>query len=91
MVSGGVKGIDTAANQPFLNGAGGFFLTFELGAGVVVGLADGGVAGDLGGFDGAGSGFLPPGDVDAAEGEGSQPVEVATGGRLSRGLDYTEV
>lgn len=77
--------------KPILDGAGGFFLAFELGAGVVVGLADGGVAGDLGGFDGAGSGFLPPGDVDAAEGVGSESFEVAAGGRRSRGLDYTEV
>lgn len=63
-----------------LDGAGGYFLAFALGAGVVVGLADGGVAG-----------FLTPGDVDAAEGVWTEPGEVATGGRRSRGLDYTEV
>ena len=73
-------GVPATADQPVLDGAGGYFLAFELGAGVVVGLADGGVAGDLGGFDGAGSGFLPPGDVDAAEGVGSESFEVAAGG-----------
>ena len=49
-----------AADQPFLDAAGGYFLVFELGAGLVAGLADGGVAGDLGGYDGAGAGFLQP-------------------------------